>query len=161
MNVHPEGYCVNHLCKARPCAGSGSIRTLLIAMPDDGYSQALGVRPQALNPLFFPDALEDAKALIQGQLQFYKRQTLSSDWFAIFIEGYWGKLHAEDGKVHDVMLFVAVGIDLGEPSTSSGSGCSKAGSRGRSEFRSSKTWCPTGYIGCSSPSPTTSGACRR
>ena len=75
MNVHPEGYCVDHLCKARPCAGSGSIRTLLIAMLDDGYYQALDVRPQALNPLFFPDALEDAKAPIRGQLQFYIKST--------------------------------------------------------------------------------------
>ena len=67
---------------------------------------------KSLNLPFSPDALEDAKALIRGQLQFYKSQPLSSDWFAIFIDGYWGKLRTEDGKVHDVVLFVAVGIDL-------------------------------------------------
>ena len=86
---------------------------LLIAMLANGYSQAQMERTlKSLNLPFSPDALEDAKALIRGQLQFYKSQPLSSDWFAIFIDGYWGKLRTEDGKVHDVVLFVAVGIDL-------------------------------------------------
>ena len=29
---------------------------------------------------FFPDALEDVKALIRDQLDFYKTQPLPSDW---------------------------------------------------------------------------------
>ena len=53
-----------------------------------------------------------AKALIQDQLDFYKSQPLRSDWFAIFVDAYWAKLGTEKGKLVDLSLFVAVGIDL-------------------------------------------------
>lgn len=87
---------------------------LLIAMLANGYSRAQLERAlKTLDLPFSPDALEDAKALIRDQLDFYKTQPLPSDWFAVFLDAYWGKLRTEDGKVHEIALFVAVGIDLG------------------------------------------------
>ena len=87
---------------------------LLIAMLPGGYFWAQLERAlKTLDLPFSPDALEDAKALIRDQLDFYKTQPLPSDWFAVFLDAYWGKLRTEDGKVHEIALFVAVGIDLG------------------------------------------------
>lgn len=87
--------------------------SLLLAMLANGYSQAQMER--ALKTLDLPlslEALEEAKALIRDQLSFYKTQPLGSDWFAIFIDAYIAKLRKEDGKMQDIALFVAVGIDL-------------------------------------------------
>jgi putative transposase len=58
------------------------------------------------------EALEDAQALIREQLEVYKTQPLPADWFAIFIDAYWAKLRGEGGKMEDISLFVALGIDL-------------------------------------------------
>ena len=86
---------------------------LLIAMLANGYSRAQLERAlKTLGLPFSPDALEDAKTLIRDQLDFYKTQPLTSDWFAVFIDAYWGKLRTDDGRVHEIALFVAVGIDL-------------------------------------------------
>lgn len=79
----------------------------------NGYSQAQMER--ALKTLDLPlstEALEEAKALIRDQLSFYKSRPLCGDWFAVFIDAYIGKLRKEDGKMHDIALFVGVGIDL-------------------------------------------------
>jgi transposase-like protein len=86
---------------------------LLIAMLANGYSRAQMER--ALRSLGLPlseEALSDAQALIQEQLHFYRTQTLGTDWFAIFVDAYWGRLRREGGKVEDIALFVALGIDL-------------------------------------------------
>lgn len=86
---------------------------LLLAMLSNGYSQAqIGRALKSLELPFSMEALEDAKALIRDQLNFYKTQPLGSDWFAIFIDAYIGKLRKEDGKMQDIALFVVVGIDL-------------------------------------------------
>ena len=86
---------------------------LLIGMLANGYSHAQLKR--ALTTLGLPfseDALQDAKALIRDQLAFYKTQPLPRDLFAVFIDAYFGKLRSTDGKIHEISLFVAVGIDL-------------------------------------------------
>lgn len=70
---------------------------------------------RALKTLGLPmsfEALEDAKALIRDQLSFYKTQSLGGDWFAIFVDAFVGKLRKEDGKMQNIALFVAVGVDL-------------------------------------------------
>ncbi|MBC7099752.1 transposase, partial [Candidatus Bipolaricaulota bacterium] len=86
---------------------------LLIAMLANGYSQAQMERAlKSLDLPFSKDALEDAIALIEEKLEFYKTQPLKGDWFAIFIDAYWGKLRTEGGKLEDISLFVAVGVDL-------------------------------------------------
>jgi len=86
---------------------------LLIAMLANGYSRAQMERAlKALNLPLSEEALSDAQDLIREKLDFYKSQPLKSDWFAIFIDAYWARLRTEDGKVEEISLFVAVGIDL-------------------------------------------------
>lgn len=86
---------------------------LLIAMLANGYSLAQIQRTlKQLDLPFSQEALQDVQNLIQEKLDFYKSQPLKNDWFAIFIDAYWGKLRTESGKVEDIALFVAVGIDL-------------------------------------------------
>jgi len=48
----------------------------------------------------------------RGNMDFCKTQPFKPNWFAIFIDAYWAKLRTEDGKVEEISLFVAVGIDL-------------------------------------------------
>ena len=82
-------------------------------MLSNGYSQAQMERAlKSLGLPFSKEALEDALALIQEKLSFYKTQPLRGDWFAIFIDGYCAKLRTEEGKLQEITLFVAVGIDL-------------------------------------------------
>ena len=79
----------------------------------NGYSHAQIQR--AMNKLGLPfsqEALQNALERIQEKLNFFKSQPLKSDGFAIFIDAYWAKLRTESGKVEDIALFVAVGIDL-------------------------------------------------
>jgi transposase-like protein len=86
---------------------------LLIAMLANGYSQAQMERAlKALDLPFSKDALQDAMTLIEDQLDFYKTQPLKGDWFAIFIDAYWAKLRTSEGKLQEISLFVAVGVDL-------------------------------------------------
>ena len=86
---------------------------LLIGMLANGYSHAQMTRALKMLGLpFSADALQDAKALIREQLEFYKSQPLPGDLFAVFIDAYWGKLRGAEGKIHEISLFVAVGIDL-------------------------------------------------
>ena len=86
---------------------------LLIAMLSNGYSQAQMERAlKSLGLPFSKEALEDALALIQEKLSFYRTQPPRGDWFAIFIDGYCAKLRTEEGRAQEITLFVAVGIDL-------------------------------------------------
>ena len=88
---------------------------LLIAMLANGYSRAQLERAlKQLELPFSPEALEGALELIRERLDFYfyKTQPLKSDWFAVSIDAYWAKLRTEEGKVEEISLFVAVGIDL-------------------------------------------------
>ena len=61
---------------------------------------------------FSQEALQDALSLIQEKLSFYKTQPLKGDWFCVLIDGYRAKLRTEDGKLKEITLFVAVGVDL-------------------------------------------------
>lgn len=86
---------------------------LLIAMLSNGYSQAQMERTlKSLGLPFSKEALEDALAMIQEKLNFYKTQPLKGDWFAILMDGYFAKLRTAEGRLEEITLFVAVGIDL-------------------------------------------------
>ncbi|MCD6540236.1 transposase [Candidatus Bipolaricaulota bacterium] len=70
---------------------------------------------RALKSLGLPlsqEALQDALSLIQEKLSFYRTQPLKGDWFCVLIDGYRAKLRTDDGKLKEITLFVAVGIDL-------------------------------------------------
>jgi transposase-like protein len=86
---------------------------LLVAMLANGYSQSQIERSlHQLNLPFSAPALDDAKGLIREKLDVYKTQPLASDWFAIFIDAYHAKMRTENGQVHDIVLFSALGISL-------------------------------------------------
>jgi len=87
---------------------------LLIAMIANGYSKAQIQRTlKKLGLPFSEESLQDVKDLIKEKLDFYKRQPLASDWFAIFIDAYWGKLRdSESGHLQDISVYIALGIDL-------------------------------------------------
>jgi len=138
----------------------------------NGYSRAQLERAlKQLELPFSPKALEEAQELIRERLDFYKTQPLKSDWFAIFINAYWAKLRTEDGKLQEISLFVAVGIDLdGNKEVLGFAGRSRrstlwvqrgscgVGRARASGPRSSRTWSAAGSIGSSSSSPMTSAA---
>jgi len=86
---------------------------LLVAMLANGYSRAQMERAlKSLGLPFSQEALQDALSLIQEKLSFYKTQPLKSDWFCVLIDGYRAKLRTDEGKLKEITLFVAVGIDL-------------------------------------------------
>ena len=87
---------------------------LLIAMLANGYSKAQMQRTlKKLNLPYCQESVDDVVDLIKDRLDFFKRQPLKSDWFALFIDAYWGKLKDPETKtLTDVSIFVALGIDL-------------------------------------------------
>lgn len=87
---------------------------LLIAMLSNGYSKAQIQR--TLKNLGLPcseETLKDALNFIQEKLNFYRKQPLKPDWFAVFIDAFWTKIkNQESGKLQNLCLFVALGIDF-------------------------------------------------
>ena len=87
---------------------------LLIAMLANGYSKAQIQR--TLKKLALPyseESLEDILEFIREKLDFYRKQPLKPDWFAVFIDAYWGKIKdPETGALKDLSIFVALGIDF-------------------------------------------------
>ena len=74
-----------------------------MAMLASGYSKAQNSQ----------ESVDDVVEFIKDRLDFFKRQPLKSDWFAVFIDAYWGKLKDPETKnLIDVSIFVALGIDL-------------------------------------------------
>ena len=110
-------------------------------MLSNGYSQAQMERAlKSLGLPFSKEALEDALALIQEKLSFYKTQPLRGNWFAIFIDGYCAKLRTEEGKLQEITLFVAVGIDLEGKRRYWAFGSGGGRSPGPFGLRCSRTW---------------------
>ncbi len=61
----------------------------------------------------FLESIEDIMDMIKEKLDVFKRQPLKSDWVAVFIDAYWGKLRDPDTKsLNDISIFVALGIDF-------------------------------------------------
>ena len=87
---------------------------VLIAMLANGYSKAQIQRTlKKLGLPYTQDSLEDVLDFIQEKLDFYRKQPLKPDWFAVFIDAYWGKIKdPESGSLKDLSVFVALGIDF-------------------------------------------------
>ncbi len=65
---------------------------LLIAMLANGYSKAQIQRTlKKLGLPYSEESLEDILEFIREKLDFYRKQPLKSDWFAVFIDAYWEK----------------------------------------------------------------------
>jgi transposase-like protein len=87
---------------------------LLIAMLANGYSKAQIQRTlKKLGLPYSEESLEDVLEFVQEKLDFYRKQPLKPDWFAVFIDAYWGKIKDPDsGTPKDLSVFVALGIDF-------------------------------------------------
>jgi len=83
-------------------------------MISNGYSKAK--IQTTLNKLGLPyseESMEDVLKFIQEKLDFFRKQPLKPDWFAVFIDAYWGKIKdPETGSLQDICVFVALGIDF-------------------------------------------------
>jgi len=65
---------------------------LLIAMLANGYSKAQIQRTlKKLGLPYSEESLEDVLEFVQEKLDFYRKQPLKPDWFAVFIDAYWEK----------------------------------------------------------------------
>ncbi len=51
-----------------------------------------------LNLPYSKESIEDIMDMIKEKLDVFKRQPLKSDWVAVFIDAYWGKLRDPDTK---------------------------------------------------------------
>jgi transposase-like protein len=86
---------------------------LLIALLANNYSQAQIKRAcEQLDLPFSQEALNDALELIEERLSVFKTQLFNDDWFAIFIDAYHARQRAEDGRVIEISVFTAVGINI-------------------------------------------------
>ncbi len=86
---------------------------LLLALLANGYSRArIKVTLEKLNLPYSEESIEELTNLIYDHLQFYKENPLPQEMFAVFIDAYHGKIRDENGKVGDVSIFTAVGIDM-------------------------------------------------
>ena len=86
---------------------------LLIALLANGYSRTrIKATVEELNLPYSEETVEELVNLIYDHLQFYKEAPLDEEMFAVFIDAYHAKLRDENGKVTDVTIFVAVGIDM-------------------------------------------------
>jgi len=86
---------------------------LLLALLANGYSRArIKVTLEKLNLPYSEESVEELVNLIYDHLQFYKENPLPEEMFSVFIDAYHGKIRDENGKVVDISIFVAVGIDM-------------------------------------------------
>jgi len=86
---------------------------LLLGMLANGYSKSQ--MKQSLKRLglsFSDDALEAVVELVKEKLEYFKQRSLKSDWLCVFIDAYHGGMRIPEGRVVEVSIFVAVGIDL-------------------------------------------------
>lgn len=86
---------------------------VLIGMLANGYSK--NRMRQALKTMGLPfseDALDTVVELIKEKLDYFKNRPLKSDWLCVFIDAYHGGMRIPEGRVVDISIFVAVGIDL-------------------------------------------------
>ncbi len=85
----------------------------LLALLANGYSRSkIKATLEKLNLPYSEASVEELVNLIYDHLQFYKEAPLDEEMFAVFIDAYHAKLRDENGKVTDVSIFVAVGINM-------------------------------------------------
>jgi len=86
---------------------------LLLALLANGYSRArIKITLEKLNLPYSEESIEELTNLIYDHLQFYKENPLPEKMFAVFIDAYHGKIRDESGKVGDISIFTAIGIDM-------------------------------------------------
>ena len=86
---------------------------LLLALLANGYSRSkIKATLEKLNLPYSEASVDELVNLIYDHLQFYKETPLDEEMLAVFIDAYHAKLRDENGKVTDVSIFVAVGIDM-------------------------------------------------
>jgi len=86
---------------------------LLLALLANGYSRTrIKVTLEKLNLSYSEESVGELVNLIYDHLQFYKENPLPEEMFSVFIDAYHGKIRDENGKVVDISIFVAVGIDM-------------------------------------------------
>jgi len=86
---------------------------LLLALLANGYSRArIKNTLEKLNLPYSEASVEELVNLIHDHLQFYKEAPLDSEMFAVFMDAYHARLRDEKGKVTNVSIFVAVGINM-------------------------------------------------
>jgi len=86
---------------------------LLLALLVNGYSRAkIKATLERLGMPYREEAIEDLTDLIYDHLDAYKTSPLPEEMFAVFIDAYHGKLRDENGKMGEVSIFVAVGINM-------------------------------------------------
>ncbi len=86
---------------------------LLLALLVNEYSRSrIKSTLQTLGLPYREEAIEDLTDLIYDHLDAYKTSPLPEELFAVFVDAYHGKLRDENGKVVDVSIFIALGIDM-------------------------------------------------
>jgi transposase-like protein len=86
---------------------------IVTAMMVNGYSQRQ-IR-DSLGELDLPYSQEkigDISAVINERLEDYRKMPLPEELFAVFIDAYHARLRDEDGKMKEISIFTALGIDL-------------------------------------------------
>jgi len=86
---------------------------LLLALLVNGYSRSKIKRTlESLRLPYQEEAIEDLTDFIYDHLDAYKTSPLPEELFAVFIDAYHGKLRDENGKVVNISIFIALGIDM-------------------------------------------------
>lgn len=86
---------------------------LLLGLLSNGYSKAqIKQTLKQLGMDYSEEALKNVVEMVKERLDYFKQRTFKCDWLSIFIDAYHGKMRVEGGKVVEVSIFVAVGIDL-------------------------------------------------
>ena len=67
---------------------------------------------ETLNLPYREEAIEDLTDLIYDHLDAYRTSPLPEELFVVFIDAYHGELRDENGKIAEVSIYVALGIDM-------------------------------------------------
>ena len=86
---------------------------LLLALLANGYSRArIKITLEKLNLPYSEESVDELVEFIYDHLKFYRENPLPEKMFSVFIDAYHGKIRDENGKVVDVSIFTAIGIDM-------------------------------------------------
>ena len=86
---------------------------LLLALLSNGYSRAkIKKTLEKLKLPYSEESIEELVNLIYDKLDAYKTSPLSEEMFAVFIDAYHSKLRDDNGKIVNISLYVAVGINM-------------------------------------------------
>lgn len=85
----------------------------IIALLANNYSTAQIKRScEQSGIVYSQEAMEDAIRLINERLDGFKNQYFNEEWLSVMIDAYHSKLREENGRIGEISLFCAVGINL-------------------------------------------------